>query len=406
MSVRKFARFLGDNAECLFLTPYLSFLASQSLEIDSGSLSSDSRGSSLMRDSADVHRDSALPPRFAAHEDESLPPRQGRFDETTARWNFSPQPSRPNRTMVRDEKQHPGNGYRLAPPVAADDVFDTDPWADDGNHHETSRLLDSNKDLRSECSSGGSSDDSSKDAPSDSEVPPLLAHLSGDPVALRQWASVAVAELQALRLGEKHQQLHITALATENERLERELRNAVAAKNQVRFKCVSVLSNASDVCTFLDFPPPRVCASPQLKISVFHFALFPFVFIRLLSFIPPIIHLQAEEMAMLLRARSSGPGPQQMQQSSSSSSSPLPPTNSLNSLTSEALALPLLRGQLLEEAQQKLEKCERAVWQSGREVTCLKTALMQERKKARSEGKALRNEVKCENNNKGWVVMG
>ena len=66
------------------------------------------------------------------------------------------------------------------------------------------------------------------------ELPPLLAHLAGDAVALRQWASVAVAELSALKLGERHVQLQLAGLANENERLERALGDALHDKRTVR----------------------------------------------------------------------------------------------------------------------------------------------------------------------------
>jgi hypothetical protein len=57
--------------------------------------------------------------------------------------------------------------------------------------------------------------------------------LAGDAVALRQWASVAVAELAALKLGERHAHLQLAGLANENERLERALGDALHDKRTV-----------------------------------------------------------------------------------------------------------------------------------------------------------------------------
>ena len=70
-------------------------------------------------------------------------------------------------------------------------------------------------------------------SPEHAELPPLLAHLAGDAVALRQWSSVAVAELAALKLGERHAQLQLAGLANENERLERALGDALDEKRTV-----------------------------------------------------------------------------------------------------------------------------------------------------------------------------
>ncbi len=64
------------------------------------------------------------------------------------------------------------------------------------------------------------------------EPPPLPPHLAGDVVALRQWASVASAELRSLKLGERHFGLQLTALGNENERLARELGAARLARSQ------------------------------------------------------------------------------------------------------------------------------------------------------------------------------
>lgn len=54
---------------------------------------------------------------------------------------------------------------------------------------------------------------------------------AGTPAPTR-WASLATAELRALKLGERHGQLQLTALANENERLERDLATTKAAKSQ------------------------------------------------------------------------------------------------------------------------------------------------------------------------------
>jgi hypothetical protein len=69
------------------------------------------------------------------------------------------------------------------------------------------------------------------------ETPPLLPHLACDAVAMRQWASVAVAELNVLKLAERHLTLQITAMANDNQRLERQLGASKHAEMQVKKTC-------------------------------------------------------------------------------------------------------------------------------------------------------------------------
>lgn len=78
-----------------------------------------------------------------------------------------------------------------------------------------------------------SSSMSSETSKVNDSLPPILAHMSGDPVALRKWASLASSELRALKLGKKHSDLQISCLINENERLRHELLLANIAKSQV-----------------------------------------------------------------------------------------------------------------------------------------------------------------------------